>query len=274
VKTISCLTIVFASLFLFNSCQRDNKDSIAKENTNQKNARGNITPNFPQCPDGYAYCLSTGSCEPIGSCDGGSSDDINNFINSMDFNSFSTSNPILTSKISYDGAQVRNDYNQLLAAELKTIHFPVIESNGDTSGVVIGIPNTENGITNYVIVYQNNQSLIRDAFGYYYGEIGMDVYNSTISYSAQFSSSSELISDTLVSGPRWITNFSCSTCKLVKPTGTCIDAVMDKFWDRCHGGCRFWCRFSDTFAFGTCTGGQYLGAAYWCASNNNNSTAY
>lgn len=135
------------------------------------------------------------------------------------------------------------------------------------------MPSTVNGVTNYLIIYQNNQLVSRDASGIYYGEIGMDLYNSTRSYSAQINSNSELISDTLVSGPRWINNNSNSNYR-VWPSGECIDNVMDSFWDRCHGGCRFFCRFSDTFGFGTCTGGQYIGADLWCANHNNNYATY
>ncbi|KIC91286.1 hypothetical protein HY58_09860 [Flavihumibacter sp. ZG627] len=171
------------------------------------------------------------------------------------------------SKVKYNGGKTRNDYNPILNANMKTIHLPVIEVNGDTSGVVIGVPSTIDGVVSYSIFYQNNQNVQRDAFGYYSGEISFDLFEGNTSYTAIFNPGSETITDTLIGGPRWVNN--CSTCRMVVPTWECIEAQISYFEQRCTGWCKFRCKVSDTFLFGSCTGGAYLGAAVLCARTKN-----
>lgn len=273
----------------FNSCKKEEKKSNVAI---QEESATKVKPNVilcgdgyhwdytlhecvPNCPSGYIYCPEIGDCVPSnpGCGGGGTLSDVSKFENSSDFQSFSNSNPTIMSKIG-DNTQVITEYNQLLGDSIKSIHLPVYESNGSMSGVVIGVPVTVDSVTSYLIFYQNNESLFTNSSGYIYGTVGIDLYNSTVSYTVQSDSTCEIVSDTLVSGPQWINNYSCQGCRTVWPTGTCIDNVMDEFWNRCHGFCRFWCRLNDALILGACTGGQYIGAAVWCALHNNNYAAY
>lgn len=199
--------------------------------------------------------------------------EIEAFTNSSDFSAFTGANQTIASKINYAGGQVRNDSNRVLNGKLKTILLPVIESNEDTSGIIIGIADPSNA-GQYLIIYQNNQSVSKTSDGYYYGEVGYDLFNSETSYTIHIDANSEYVSDSLFTGPRWINNSqSSSLFRAVTPTWACIDNVMDTFWSRCTGWCRFFCRVSDQFLL-SCTGGQYIGAATWCASHNNNFSTY
>lgn len=269
-------TIVLVIVFI-NSCKRE---TPALEEQTQNIIKPKVVscaPGYhwdftlrqcvPNCQSGYEYCPAVGYCVPSGTCGSSSGNDVYNFTTSADFVSFKNSNPTIASKIDYEGARVRNDYNKLYGDYLKSIHLPVIESTGDTSAIVIGVPLTVDNVINYLIFYQNNQLLTRDSRGYYYGTIQADLYNTTASYTAQFDSNYKYVSDTVVVGPRWINNYSCSTCKLVWPTLTCIRDARTYFFATCD--CRDLCALSDKYGYGSCTLGTFLGAAAFCAAHNN-----
>lgn len=274
-KTLFALTIVAAIVFI-DSCKRETPAPKVQTENVIKPYVLDCPPGYhwdftlrqcvPNCPNGYVYCPALGYCVPNGSC-ASSGNDVDNFKYSADFGSFKNSNPAIAAKIDYGGAQVRTDYNQLLEVNLKTIHLPVIESTGDTSAVVIGVPLTIDNVTNYLVFYQNNQLLLRDSRGYYYGTIQADLYNTTASYTAQISSNFQVVSDTVVSGPRWISNFSCSTCRLVWPSRSCIEGAREYFFATCN--CKTLCAISDRAGFGSCTLGTFMGAAAFCATHNN-----
>lgn len=269
------VTIVLAIVFI-NSCKRETPAPAEETGNVIKPKVVACAPGYhwdftlrqcvPNCQSGYEYCPALGYCVPSGTCSTGGND-VYNFTTSANFVSFKNSNPAIAAKIDYDGAKVRMDYNQLCAEYLKSIHLPVIESTGDTSAIIIGIPSTIDNVTTYLIFYQNNQLLVRDSRGYYYGTIQADLYNTTASYTAQFNSNFEMVSDTVVLGPRWISNYSCSTCKWVWPSLSCIDAARDYFFATCN--CKSLCALSDRYGYGSCTLGTFMGAAVFCARHNN-----
>lgn len=119
----------------------------------------------PYCP-GLANPCSDPLVLHIFNCSGPLPADITTFKNSSEFASFSTYNQAIVSKIKYSAGKSRNDINPILNAAMKTIHLPVIQTNGDTTGVVIGVPRTVSGVTNYLIFYQNNSQVQRDASGF------------------------------------------------------------------------------------------------------------
>jgi hypothetical protein len=225
-KVIFAVTIGFSIVFI-NSCKKNVADPNESSVSHIKPYVVDCGPGYhwdftlracvPDCQSGYTFCATLGYCIPSSqSCPpAGGGTDVDNFRNSSDFVSFSNSNPAIVAKIHYDAAKVRVDYNQLYDDDIKAIYFPVIESTGDTSAVIIGIPTTMDNVTNYLIFYQNNQLLIRDASGHYFGQINADLYNTTTSYTAQINSSFQVTSDSIIAGPRWINNYSCNTCRLV-----------------------------------------------------------
>lgn len=276
-KISLALTIVLSIVFI-NSCKRETPSPTEQIENKIKPQVTDCGPGYhwdftlrqcvPNCPNGYVYCPASGTCVPNGTCgSSGSGGDIDNFKNSADFISFKNSNPVITAKTNYQAATVRMDYNTLLGENLKTIHFPVIESTGDTSGMIIGVPLTADNITNYLIFYANNLLLVRDSHGYYYGTAQADLYNTTASYTAQFNSTFELVTDTVVAGPRWINNYSCSTCKWVWPSAKCIAGAITYFFDTCN--CKVLCAVSNYASTLSCTLGTFMGAAVFCAKHNN-----
>ena len=274
-KMSLALTIVVTIVFI-NSCKREAPAPKEQLESVIKPKVVSCAPGYhwdftlhqciPDCQGGYQYCPALGYCVPNGTCPS-SGNDVDNFKNSTDFISFKNSNPTIAAKINYAGAKVRMDYNKLLDDDLKTIHFPVIESTGDTSAIIIGVPSTIDNVTNYLIFYQNNQLLTRDSRGYYYGTIQADLYNTTTSYTAQINSTFVVTTDTIVLGPRWISNYSCSTCRWVWPTLKCIEGARDYFFATCN--CKSLCALSDRAGFGSCTLGTFMGAAVFCARHNN-----
>ena len=274
-KILFAVTIVIAIVFI-NSCKREKPGPTETTENKIKPQVVDCGPGYhwdftlrqciPNCPGGYVYCPSLGTCVPNGGCATGGND-IDKFRTSADFISFENSNPAIAAKIDYEAARVRIDYNKLLAEDLKTIHFPIIESSGDTSGMVIGVPITNDNITNYLIFYANNQLLVRDSRGYYYGTVQADLYNTTASYTAQFNSNFELVADAVVPGPRWISNYSCSTCRWVWPSSKCIGDAISYFFATCN--CKFLCAVSNYASTLSCTLGTFIGAAAFCARNGN-----
>lgn len=277
-KISLALTIVLSIVFI-NSCKRETPGPTEQTENKIKPQVADCGPGYhwdfslrqcvPNCPNGYVYCPAFGTCVPNGTCSGGggTGSDVDNFKNSADFISFKNSNSAIAAKINYAGAKVRIEYNNLYGEDLKQIHFPVIETTGDTSAMVIGVPLTVDNATTYLIFYANNQSLTRDSHGYYYGTVQADLYNTTASYTAQFNSSFQLVSDTIVTGPRWINNYSCSTCRWVWPSSSCIEGAREYFFATCN--CKTLCAISDRFGYGSCTLGTYMGAAAFCATHGN-----
>ncbi|HET8792442.1 MAG TPA: hypothetical protein VFM31_01515 [Nitrososphaeraceae archaeon] len=223
----------------------------------QKNANNSTNPALDE-KTVKPNCVGCGGGNPIDS-----------FKNSSDFSWFSSLNQTLVAKINYNAAQVRNDINQLYGSTLESIHLPVIEDNGDTSGIVIGYPYPASGTTKYLIIYQDNYNLVRDANGNYYGQIQADLFNTNISYSAHINSSFQVETDSLVSGPLWINNPEGEDLRTlwVWPSSNCMDATRDHFFATC--GCRLICTIDDVVGFGSCSLGTYAGAALWCARHNN-----
>ncbi|HET9825305.1 MAG TPA: hypothetical protein VFP87_08225 [Chitinophagaceae bacterium] len=274
-KISLAVTIVLSIVFI-NSCKREAPGAGEQlENVIKPKVLAcapgyhwdfNLRQCVPNCPSGYEYCAALGRCVPSGTCSS-TGNDIDKFKSSADFASFINSNPTIAAKINYGGAKIRIDYNKLLGDDLKTIHFPVIETTGDTSAMVIGVPVIVDNVTNYLIFYESNQVLTRDSRGYLYGTVQADLYNTTASYTAQFDSNLELVSDTVVAGPRFINNFSCNTCKLVWPTRTCIRDAKAYFFATCD--CRELCAASDRYGYYSCSLGTFFGAAAFCAAHNN-----
>jgi hypothetical protein len=274
-KICLALTIVLSIVFI-HSCKREKLSPAEQPDDKIKPQVVDCGPGYhwdftlrqcvPNCPNGYVYCPALGTCVPNGSCTTGGSD-IDKFKASSDFISFKNSNPVIAAKISYPGAKVTMEYNQLYGDDLKYIFLPVIETTGDTSAMIIGVPLIVDNTTTYLIFYANNQLLTKDSRGYYYGTIQIDLYNTTTSYTAQFSTGGQLVSDTVVAGPRWINNYSCTTCKWVWPSASCIEGAREYFFATCN--CRTLCAISDRAAFLSCTGGTYLGAAAFCATHSN-----
>lgn len=200
-------------------------------------------------------------------------DEINLFISSSEYASFSSDNNSITRNAVIIAGQVRNDQNQLLNQTLTTIHIPVMYYS-DTAGVIIGTPMLDDqGQRHYLISYQDNTSLIRERDGSYQGTIRFESYESSITFEATYNSNGDLVSENLSSGPRIIRCGTPPTGR-VWPSWDCVDHVMDSFNNRCTGGCRFMCEFSNAIAMGACTGGKYLGAAAWCSGHNNNWQVY
>jgi hypothetical protein len=275
-KFMLALTIVLSIVFI-HSCKREKPDPTQQPDDKIKPQVVDCGPGYhwdftlrqcvPNCPSGYVYCPALGTCVPNGSCTTSGSD-IDRFKASSDFISFKNSNPGIAAKIDYEGATVRMDYNNLLGENLKTINFSVIESTGDTSAMVIGVPLTTDNITNYLIFYATTQLLVRDSRGYYYGTAQADLYNTTASYTAQFNSSFELVTDAVVAGPRWISNYSCTTCKwFVWPSAKCIGDAISYFFSTCN--CKVLCAVSNYASTLSCTLGTFMGAAAFCARHNN-----
>lgn len=102
---------------------------------------------------------------------------------------------------------------------------------------------------------------------FYYGKVSFDLYNSSTSYTADYNPTTLAISDTLLTSPRWIN--MCTSCRIVAPTWSCVDAQIAHFDRSCTGWCKFRCKVSDIFFYGACSGGEYLGAAALCSTTNN-----
>jgi len=274
-KFLLAVTIVLSIVFI-HSCKREKPTPVEQPDDKIKPQVVDCGPGYhwdftlrqciPNCPSGYVYCPALGTCVPNGGCTTGGSD-IDKFKASFDFISFKNSNPAIAAKISYTGSKVTIEYNQLYGDDLKYIFLPVIENTGDTSAMIIGVPLIVDNATTYLIFYANNQLLTRNSQGYYYGTVQMDLYNTTTSYTAQFNSSCQLVSDTVVTGPRWINNYTCSLCKWVWPSGRCIEDARAYFFATCN--CRTLCAISDGVSYLSCTGGTYLGAAAFCATHGN-----
>jgi hypothetical protein len=274
-KTLLAITIVLTIVFI-HSCKREKPAPTEQPDDKIKPQVVDCGPGYhwdftlrqciPNCPSGYVYCPALGTCVPNGGCSAGGTD-IDKFKNSSDFISFKNSNPAIAAKISYSGATMRTEYNQLYGDDLEYIYFPVIETNGDTSATIVGVPLTVTLATSHLIFYANDQGLTRDPRGYYYGTLQADLYNTTASYTAQFNSSGQLVSDTIVTGPRWISNYSCNTCKWAWPSLSCIADARDYFFSTCN--CRVLCAAGDLIHPLSCTLGTFVGAAAYCATHNN-----
>jgi hypothetical protein len=274
-KIFLAVTIVLAIVFV-HSCKREKPGHVEQADNKIKPQVLDCGPGYhwdftlrqcvPNCPSGYVYCPTLATCVPNGTCPSGGSD-IDNFKASADFTSFKNSNPAIAAKINYTGAKVTIEYNRLYDDDLKYIFFPVIETTGDTSAMIIGVPLIVDNTTNYLIFYANNSLLTKDSRGYYYGTVQADLYNTTASYTAQFNSSGQLVSDTVVTGPRWINNYSCSTCRWVWPSLRCIEDARSYFFATCN--CKTLCAASDHYAYFSCTAGTFLGAAAFCATHGN-----
>ena len=269
------LTIVLSIVFI-HSCKREKPTATEQADDKIKPQVLDCGPGYhwdfnlrqciPDCPNGYVYCPALAICVPNGTCTT-VGNDIDKFKTSSDFISFKNSNPVIAAKINYTGAKVRTDYNNLYGDDLTQIYLPVIESTGDTSAMVVGVPLTIDNVTTYLIFYANNQLLTRDSQGYYYGTVQADLYNTTASYTAQFNSSFELVSGAVVVGPRWISNYSCTTCRWVWPSSKCIGDALSYFFNTCN--CKVLCAASNYASALSCTLGTFMGAAAFCATHGN-----
>jgi hypothetical protein len=274
-KIFLALTIALAIVFI-HSCKREKPAPVEQGDDKIKPQVLDCGPGYhwdftlrqcvPNCPTGYVYCPALGTCVPNGTCNS-TGNDIDKFKASSDFISFKNSNPVIAAKINYTGAKVAMEYNRLYDDDLKYIFFPVIETTGDTSAMIIGVPLIVDNTTNYLIFYANNQLLVRDSRGYYYGTAQADLYNTTASYTAQFNSNFELVADSVVAGPQWINNYSCSTCKWVWPSSKCIADAISYFFSTCN--CKVLCAVSNYASTLSCTLGTFIGAAAFCAKNGN-----
>ena len=277
VSKIAFAVAIVLSIVFIHSCKRETPAATQQPDDKIKPQVVDCGPGFhwdftlrqcvPNCPNGYVYCPAVGTCIPNGGCSTAGGTDIDKFKNSSDFISFKNSNPAIAAKINYAGAKLTMEYNQLYGDDLKYIFLPVIETTGDTSAVIAGVPLTVDNVTSYLIFYANNQLLTKDSRGYYYGTIQVDLYNTTASYTAQFDASGQLMADTVVTGPRWISNYTCSTCRWVWPSLSCIDEARKYFFNTCH--CQVLCVISDVAYRLTCTAGTFMGAAAFCATHNN-----
>ena len=275
-KIAIAVTIVLSIVFI-HSCKRETPTATEKVDDKIKpqvvdcgsgyHWDFNLRQCVPNCPSGYTYCPALGTCVPNGSCTTGGND-IDKFMASTDFISFKNSNPIIAAKINYAGAKLTIEYNQLYGDDLKYVFFPVIETTGDTSAMIMGVPLIVDNATTYLIFYVNNQLLVRDSRGYYYGTVQADLYNTTASYTAQFNSNFELVSNAVVAGPQWISNNSCTTCRwVVWPSAKCIGDAISYFFSTCN--CKVLCAVSNYASTLSCTLGTFIGAAAFCARHNN-----
>jgi len=205
---------------------------------------------------------------------GTSDQEIQSFLYSAEYTGFSDSNNAITGYASTKEAQMIVTYNAVISDSVTNVVIPVITRRGDTTGIIVGTPEVDtSGVRHYLIFYQDNSGIIRESNGHIYGTVYIDLFNSNTSYTAETDINDSLRSYRVMASYNVIHNNSTISARSW-PSGDCIDHVMDAFWDRCHGGCRFMCRFADVFGFATCTGGQYIGASLWCSNHGNNWSSY
>jgi hypothetical protein len=199
--------------------------------------------------------------------------DITSFLTSPEYSEFSNTNSTITAKMTQGNAVVRSNYNSVDQENLKTITLPVVQYAGDTSGLIIGIPQTDSFGTHYSIIYADLTQLIRGT-DYYNGSIGADLYNSSATYTV-YVTNSRKTGDTLFTGPRYITNYACNGCRWVWPSWGCISTTRKNFMNYCNNNasCETACELSNIVA-ASCLLGTLSGATVWCARHNNSAGTY